>query len=808
MNFFIEKRLTILFFITGLQLLAIHVSAQVLKKNLNAVRTDERIIIDGKLSEDLWHTAGKATDFIQFIPNPGSNSRQKTEVAVLYDNDAVYIGAMLYDTPDSILRQLSARDEYETNTDAFGIIIDTYFDKQNAYSFFVTAAGVQADAKAKLDDFDMTWNAAWYSATTISNKGWSIEMKIPYSAIRFSKLSEQKWGINFMRIIRRHRERSYWNDVKPQTQGIVNQSGMLTGIIDIKSPIRLAFLPYVSGYGENYNGANANSYNGGVDIKYGLSKSFTLDMTLVPDFGQTRFDNKVLNLSPIEVRYNERRYFFTEGTDLFNKNDLFYTRRVGMPVNYNKVVTNLDSNEIIKSNPATTKLYNATKISGRTKGNLGIGFFNATSTPANAIIIDTLTSKERSLLTAPLTNYNVMVFDQAIKNNSYISFINTNVYRQVGSYNANASALLFKFANKSNQYAVDGSVDMTRLYYTSSPYVGFRYFFRLAKISGNYLCELKTKSISDKFNPNDLGYLDRNNISYYIVNQEYNTYVPFWKIYKFHVDLGIDYYRVFNPNVFQRFNIDGSAFVLSKGFNMFGIYWGFQPFQINDYYEPRTAGRFYLYPENYSLSAYISTDYRKKLALDVEVSGQWFNERNRNTSFISFAPRYRFSNRFSVIYSIDNEYKTDDVGFVANVNDSIYLGVRNLNTVTNSLQASYIFTNRMSLKLDARHYWSQAIYSNYVFLNNEGGQQKTSYSTNHNINFNTFNIFLSFVWQFRPGSEMSVVYQNNIYSGTDKIIYNYSNNFDNMFRSPQSNSLSVKIVYFLDYLTLARGLVQ
>src|SRR6185369_6095122 len=174
--------------------------------------------------------------------------------------------------------------------------------------------------------------------------------------------------------------------------------------------------------------------------------------------------------------------------------------------------------------------------------------------------------------------------------------------------------------------------------------------------------------------------------------------------------------------------------------------------------------RVYLYPKNYSGDFFFSSDYRKKFALDGTIYYQTFDERKRNTLYWSLAPRFRFTDKFSMTYSYEDQFKTDDMGFVDNVNDSIYLGVRNLRTVTNSLRASYIFTNRMSLKLDARHYWSQANYSEYIYLNNDGTQGKTSYNVNHNINFNSFNIFMSFVWQFKPGSEMSVVYQNSLYT--------------------------------------------
>ncbi len=778
--------------------------AQCIKRTLKTGVADEKITIDGKLTEPAWQKTEKATGFIQYKPIPGQASSQRTEVSILYDNDAVYIGAMLYDSsPDSILKQLSARDDDGGNTDEFGVFFDTYSDNQNATEFAVTAAGVQVDAIIKFGSGNAAWNAAWYSKVTVNDKGWCVEMKIPYSALRFPKKSVQSWGVNFFRNIRRYRETSYWNTVKPTESNSICQAGILDGIHDIKSPLRLSLLPYVSAYAQNYAGANTNTVDGGMDIKYGFNESFTLDMTLVPDFGQTIFDNKVLNLSPIEVRYDDRRYFFTEGLALFNKNDLFYSRRVGgAPVKSGAISGYLDSNEIVTQNPSATKLYNATKISGRTKHNLGIGFFNAVSAPAYATLEDTVTLKTRQFQTAPLTNYNVIVLDQALKNNSYVSFVNTNVSRKENSYNADVTAMLFKFANKSNTYGIDGSGDVSQLYYTSKPDVGYRYYFDFAKLSGNNTWDIKTSSISDRFNPNDLGYLGRNNITYYMLDEYYSVYKPFGIFNSAYNHIGADIYRVFNPNVFMQSDIFGSHSGVLKNYLTLGFYWVGQPMQINDYYEPRTAGRYYIRPQNYTLGGTFSSDYRKKFALDGEINNKWFSESNHNAFYWSLTPHYRFNDKFSMQYAFAWQKQQGDVGFVANVTDSVYLGIRDINTITNTLDAAYIFTSKMSLKLDARHYWSQADYSRFAFLSMDGKLTPTNYNVNHNINFNTFNVYMSYVWQFKPGSEISIVYQNSIYASGQNIVNNYFNDLNNTIQNPQNNSLSVKIIYYLDYLDL------
>ena len=782
--------------------------AQAAKKVLNASAINEKITLDGKLDEPAWQHAEKATGFVQHDPYPGQPSIQNTEVKILYDNDAVYVGAMMYDTrPDSILKQLSPRDVFDNNNDVFGVFFDTYADNQNGFFFIVTAAGVQADAKQKFDNSDLSWNAAWFSKVAFSDKGWCVEMKIPYSAIRFPQTDVQKWGINFARIIRRCREQSFWNPVMPDQANFVSQAGIVNGIQNIVSPVRLQLLPYISAYAENYGGVNAHALDGGLDIKYGINDAFTLDMTLVPDFGQTVYDNRVLNLSPIEVRYNDNRYFFTEGLELFNKNDLFYSRRIGgTPVNFNIPTTALNANDTVTSNPQATKLYNATKISGRTEGNLGIGFFNATSAPAYATVNNFVTGTKREIETAPLTNYNEIVLDQAFKNSSYISFVNTNVVRNDTTHNADVTALLFRIADKPNRYAIDGSTDVSQLYYPHYTDIGYRYYLDVGKVSGNYTWLVSTRSISDHFNPNDMGYLDRNNIVYYNIDQYYNIYKPFWIINTQYNHINIYYNRVFNPAVFQSYGIDGSHYTTLKNYLTLGLYWLAQPENSYDYLEPRTAGRYYVYPKTYMGGGFFSSDYRKKFALDGETNYRTFSSQGRNTFYWSLTPRYRFNDKFSMIYSFSFQRQNNDVGYVDNINDSVYFGIRNINTLTSTISASYIFTNVMSLTLNGRQYWSQADYSQYKLLNADGTLGSTTYNTNNNINYNSFNVYLSFVWQFRPGSEMSVVYQNAIYTSGTNMVNDYYNDLNYTLQSPQSNSLSIKVVYYLDYLDIKKAL--
>ena len=287
------------------------------KRQLEARRITEPLKLDGALDEPAWQTAPIATDFIQNSPNPGPHEKYPTEVRILYDDANLYIGAVMHDiSPDSILREMGTRDGFG-NTDFFGVFFDTYHDKLNGYSFFVTPAGVQLDARySPAGGEDYSWNAVWDSRTALRGTDWVAELRIPYSALRFSPQAEQLWGLNFIRQRKRENQVFLWNEVRPAVDGFVNQWGELTGLRDVKPPLRLSLTPYVSAYLDHYpynakGVKNTTSrFNGGADVKWGINESFTLDATLVPDFGQTQSDNRVLNLTPFEVQYNENRAFF------------------------------------------------------------------------------------------------------------------------------------------------------------------------------------------------------------------------------------------------------------------------------------------------------------------------------------------------------------------------------------------------------------------------------------------------------------------------------------------------------------------
>ncbi|WP_210520586.1 DUF5916 domain-containing protein [Hymenobacter terricola] len=825
------------------------------KRQLQATRISTPPKLDGALDEAVWQTAPIASKFYELEPTPGRPEKYPTEVRVLYDDAAIYVGAIMHDvSQDSILRELSDRDNIG-NSDWFGVFFDTYNDHLNGYEFIITSGGVQVDLRqSPANGEDGSWNAVWESRTALRGTDWVAEMRIPYSAIRFSKAKEQMWGLNFGRQRRSSRQKFFWNEVKPQVSGFVTQWGQLTGLKDLQPPLRLSLTPYVSAYANHYpyheqgKQNTTTSFNGGADVKWGINESFTLDATLVPDFGQVQSDNQVLNLSPFEVQYNENRGFFTEGTELFNKGGLFYSRRVGaQPLGFGGVSDQLRTahraddgslhrGEYIVQNPGVTRLLNATKVSGRTSSGLGVGIFNAVSNDVYATVQDSTTGARRDVLTQPLSNYNIVVLDQSLKNNSYVSLINTNVTRAGQTYDANVTGGLFRFANKKNSYALDGRVVYSnrrgRAFNSTdeiSDQDGYKYYLNFGKISGNFTWNVDHGIESHSYNPNDLGLLFANNNISQSINASYNIYKPFWKVNKLITYASASYSRLERPGLYQDMGLyAGGNTTFTRNFLTTGINLDASPL-TRDYFDPRRAplGKYFVRrPATFGLNGFVSSDYRKKFAYDLNYSGRFFADdgarRNRNSYSLTLGPRYRASNHLSFVYSIGYAVALNQIGYAGGLDGSdstdalvlarfggdtgdVLLGRRNVTTFTNTATATYTFTNRMSFNIRLRHYVSNVHYKDFSRLHPDGVETpEPTYTRNRDNTFNAFNIDAVYSWWFAPGSQVSIVWKN---AGASFFEANaatplYFENLSNTINTPHNNNVSIKVLYYLDYLAL------
>ena len=418
------------------------------RKSIDAYRFITPPVIDGVLSESEWKNIKSAEDFTLIMPDTKAGEKIpegfESKVYLGYDNDAIYVGAQLnHPDPEKIPAEFSPRDViFGINSEAFWISLDTYDDRYNSFGFIITSSGAIGDSYSSggFNQESLNYDTVFDAKMNINNKGWSAEFIIPYSAIRFPKKEVQDWGLNFGRSMPDLDNQGYaWNPVDEKVYEYHESKGILKNIKNIDPPTRLFFYPYLQTSINAQKGLSlSSSYSAGLDLKYGINNSFTLDMTLIPDFGQVSFDDRELNLSPFEQQFDEKRAFFTEGADLFEKADeigfrsgnFFYSRRIGQEIkfNYNDY---LDDGDEIISYDEKADLINSIKITGTTDGKLSIGFLNAITGKAYVYIENNnITRKE---IISPITNYNVISLSQQLINDySSISFLNANINRSSG----------------------------------------------------------------------------------------------------------------------------------------------------------------------------------------------------------------------------------------------------------------------------------------------------------------------------------------------------------------------------------------
>jgi Domain of unknown function (DUF5916)/Carbohydrate family 9 binding domain-like len=391
---------------------------------LRAARRNGPIVLDGRLDDAAWQAAPVASDFTQSWPNPGKAPVDPTEVRVLYDAEAIYVGVRMFDShPDSIAAPLARRDAGGIYSDWVHLIIDSYHDRRTAFRFTTNPKGVQKDVFTSNDgNEDANWDAVWEVSARVDSAGWVAEYRIPLSQLRFGGAAagrERVWGFQVMRDVARRDERSSWSPWKQDGRGFVSKFGDLTGLADLRQPRRLEVIPYVSAKATRAPGNTANPFykqtdtdpNAGADVRYGLPGGLTLTATINPDFGQVEVDPAVVNLSAYETFFPEKRPFFLEGSDIFSfgqvrrNNDygsqtFFYTRRIG------RAPTRSPSGAGIAfvDSPGQTRIASAAKVTGK-KGPWTIGLLDAVTSEERASVAGPSGAIDSTTAVEPRANY-------------------------------------------------------------------------------------------------------------------------------------------------------------------------------------------------------------------------------------------------------------------------------------------------------------------------------------------------------------------------------------------------------------------
>lgn len=410
------------------------------------------IAIDGKLDESAWVKATWMDDFIQYEPSEGKNPGQKTDFAILIDENSIYVGFKSWDTSaDSIVQRLSRRDEMDG--DFVAIQFDSFFDKRTAFSFMVNAAGIKNDFIISNDgeNEDNSWDPIWSVKTSRDQSGWYAEMRIPLTTLRFEGNSEQTWGLQVGRMLFRKQEVSLWQPSSKKTAGWVSQYGELKGLKNLKSRKVADFTPYTVARTDRYEkepenpfkkSGKKNQLDVGLDGKVGLTNNLTLDFTINPDFGQVEADPSQVNLTSFETFFQEKRPFFIEGKNIlsfplmFGDGDLaseniFYSRRIGRrPHNSPE----LADDEYIDA-PEFTSILGAAKVTGKTKTGWSVGLLESLTSKEFAQISN---GHQRSELIEPFTNYSIGRVQKDFNNgNTLLGGIFTSVNRNLDEAEVN-----------------------------------------------------------------------------------------------------------------------------------------------------------------------------------------------------------------------------------------------------------------------------------------------------------------------------------------------------------------------------------
>ncbi len=417
-------------------------------KSVLAVGVDTDLIsVDGRLDDAAWREAHFFADFLQKEPEQGAAPTERTEIAFVYDGGALYIGArMFHEDPSNIAEAMTRRDEMG-NVETLAVSLDTYLDRRTAYSFAVTAAGVRIDWYNPADTEhrrDFTFNPVWEARVHKDTLGWSAEMRIPFSQLRFN--DTEQWGINVNRWIPTKNEDLYWVSIPRDEAGWASNFGDLTGVEGIESSSRKEFMPYVAtdtrvlsrelvDADDPFGGQTQFQGRMGADFKMGLGSSLTMDATVNPDFGQVEADPAVVNLSAFEVTFDERRPFFVEGAQLLGGGggnggrmgpQFYYSRRIGGSPHGSPDADFVDR-------PDATTILGAAKVTGRMSSGLSIGALGALTSAEHARTYDLDLDRFDDVKVEPMAGWGVLRLQQEVGGSgSTLGLTATGVQRQFG----------------------------------------------------------------------------------------------------------------------------------------------------------------------------------------------------------------------------------------------------------------------------------------------------------------------------------------------------------------------------------------
>jgi hypothetical protein len=723
-------------------------------------------VIDGLINENSWNIVDWQSDFVEWRPDENTPPSYQTKFKIVYDDKNLYVAIRAYDEePEKIVKRLSRRDGFEG--DWVEINIDSYHDLRTGFSFTVSATGVKGDEfiSNNGNNWDGSWNPIWYTKTNIDDEGWTAEMKIPFSQLRFGKSAEQVWGLQIHRRFFRKEERSLWQRIPENAPGWVSELGELHGLKDLKPQKQLEIQPFVVTQLETYPEEVGNPFrdgsdfklNGGLDAKIGITNDLTLDLTINPDFGQVEADPAAIALDGFQIFFQEQRPFFVENKNIFDyrfangSDNVFYSRRIGRsPQGY----PNTTSGDFVNI-PQNTTILGAAKFSGKTKNGWSIGLLESVTGNEHAEIDNNGNTSEQ--LVEPLTNYLVgRVQKDFNERNTFIGgiFTATNRKKDLPDHlaflrtAAYTGGLDFKHQWKNRTFYLDGNMifshvkgseeaieatqrSLTHLFQrvdaghvevdnTRTSLTGTGGRIEIGKAGGgNWRYDGGFIWRSPELELNDVGFLRQADEMIQFANLRYIVNKQFGKFRRLFVGL----------NQFTTYDFDGNynriQYEINANANFLNNWWA----EIGGAHKPRIytntmlrgGPRWRFSEENFGF-AFFGSDQRKKLYFRAGVVYSQAKQDNFSLFRIETGLTYQPTDALNISIRPEfetNPNKTQYVTQVANSGTTRYiLGEIDNKTLSASVRLNYIINPNMSVQYYGQPFISRGRYSNFKHVTN------------------------------------------------------------------------------------------
>jgi hypothetical protein len=748
-------------------------------RNSDVVLYAEKIIspieLDGILNEPIWHNGNGFENFIQRDPNEGAPASERTIIKLAYDEKYLYLGAIMYDSaPDSIMARLTRRDE-EVDADNIVLCLDPYNDKRSGYYFGLNAAGTQLDGVLYNDSWDDdSWDGVWEGKVHRNGEGWTAEMRIPFSQMRFNQSDSMVWGINFRRVVARKNEETFMVFIPKHESGFVSHFASLTGFENINGSGQLEILPYITGKAEYLQFEEGDPFHDGknyvpglgADLKMGVGSNLNLNATINPDFGQVEIDPAVINLSDVETFFQEKRPFFIEGSTIFNfgmggaRNywgfnwggaDFFYSRRIGR-----QPQGSLPDNVDYFDYPTGTHILAAGKLTGKLGDSWNVGTIQNVTQREYAKISSNGVQSETEV--EPLAYYGIFRAQNEFSGGQQgLGFMSTLAIRDFNDERLrdeiNKSALSFgldgwTFLDESKTWVIAGwtgasyvagnnqrMIDLQRSsrHYFQRPdanhvevdtfataLTGYAGRVYLNKQKGNFFVNTAFGFITPSFDVNDLGFFYRADIINWHAGAGYYWSDP-TDIYRY-LELG--------GAIFQNHDFGGNKtwegifhFGSMQFPNYYSSNWNLA-YYAESFNNNRTrGGPLTLNPAGYQVSLNLSSDSRKDWVVGLgggtSESGpsyDWFADASlelRLLPNITFVLSPQFVREFSYAQYVDTY---SDVTATKTYGSRYVFAELDQKILSSSIRLNWTFTPKLSLQLYVQPLIAAGDYNNFKEL--------------------------------------------------------------------------------------------